>query len=862
MASPAVVSVTESNATADDTSPFTVSRAAGVFGQLTIAIIAVDGNPTLTWPAGYTQFASQLRSTGFGIYAAYHFEDGSEGTTFDITSSASEKWAAIVYSLSGAQHPGTQAPEATTVDGSAATTTPNPPSITPTGGSKDYLFIAAICQDGEEADDDTWGNTPPTNYTPSPPRQKSTAVAGVATTNCSLTTAERALTTAGPEDPGTFSVDQSLTYVGLTIAVHPVTVMPVEEHDSPATVEAGRIARAGLVAALALVHLATAMPYGIDEIFEPPPPAVIDEEPIPASLRLFVPRVVTQFMLVPWVDDLSLPSTITEDYEQALALVLTPQRQFFPPPIFLELEDVLALPPPTAIADEDVWMPAPPQAILPPLPRWIDEDVPSLFGQPDEDLPPAPLGLLQSKDTGLPVLQALSPWRWDEQEPAGALFGQPDEDFAWQRLWGPPWPSWGLPNPQALEPWRWHEELPAGTLAGQPDEDYPPETLLLRVPKDAGQPVWPAVTPWQWHEELPAGALFGQPDEDLPPETLLLHVPKDAGLPVPQALTCWRFDEQIPAGNLFGVPEEQEWRTPDPARIQPSQPVLADDEIPTPPAPTLSIDDEAFLPTAIPQLLPSQPIRIDEDVPTLRGQPDEDSPPESILLLRPRDVGMPLPSALDAWRWDEQAPSLSGQPDEDHPVAWTGLWLPRESGAPNKAALEPWRYDEQIPSGSLAGVLEEEPWLSWLLRFTPWTTAGSQIPDEDYVPPPQAVVFEEDRWLPAPPPLDAPHSVPLWPQDATPVPPAPLAFEEDAWLPGLPAPWPTLRVVVDDELTMAFPAAPEVIVGQKILTMPQRSVEGMDRDAVAGMPSRGTEGTPGRGPLQMPHRPPGTMPDP
>lgn len=252
MASPVVVGTpTESNATADDASPFTVSRPAGVAGQLTIAIIAVDGGPTLTWPAGYTQFFAQSRVGEFRITGAYHQEDGSEGTTFDITSSASEKWAAIVYSISGAENPATQAPEATTVDGSTGTANPDPPSITPTGGSKDYLFIAAIANDGEEADDDTWGNTSPTNYTPSPPRQKATGVGGLGNTNTSLETAERALTAAS-EDPGTFNNDVSHTYVGATIAVHPAGAVT---HEGAASITAS-----GIVAAVgAMVYVATSV---------------------------------------------------------------------------------------------------------------------------------------------------------------------------------------------------------------------------------------------------------------------------------------------------------------------------------------------------------------------------------------------------------------------------------------------------------------------------------------------------------------------------------------------------------------------------------------------------------------------------
>ena len=73
---------------------------------------------------------------------------------------------------------------------------------------------------GEEADDDTWGNTPPTNYTPSPPRQKACGTAG---TNLGglILAAERALTTGSAENPGTFGVDVSAGWRAQTIMIHP-----------------------------------------------------------------------------------------------------------------------------------------------------------------------------------------------------------------------------------------------------------------------------------------------------------------------------------------------------------------------------------------------------------------------------------------------------------------------------------------------------------------------------------------------------------------------------------------------------------------------------------------------------------------
>lgn len=221
MAFPAVVGTpTESNATADDTEPWTVSRPAGVNGQLTIVLFTCDGEPSLSWPSGYTSLGS-TSGGGFTFGAAYRLEDGTEGTTFNISSTVggfSEKWAAIVYSISGAESPATQAPELTLATGTASN--PNPPANTPTGGAKDYLWIAAGAMDGEEADDDTWANTPPTGYTPSPPRQKTSDIAGGPTSNVSLCSAEQQLNAAS-ENPATFSLDVGKDWVAFLIAIHP-----------------------------------------------------------------------------------------------------------------------------------------------------------------------------------------------------------------------------------------------------------------------------------------------------------------------------------------------------------------------------------------------------------------------------------------------------------------------------------------------------------------------------------------------------------------------------------------------------------------------------------------------------------------
>ena len=134
-----------------------------------------------------------------------------------FTTSASTRSAWMAYRISNADK--SIAPAiGTTATGTSAT--PDPPASATPPSTKDYLFIAMVGMAGEEADDDTWSNTPPTNYTPSPPRQKSCGVAG---TNLGglLTTAERQLNTGSAENPGTFGVDVSAAWRAQTIMVHP-----------------------------------------------------------------------------------------------------------------------------------------------------------------------------------------------------------------------------------------------------------------------------------------------------------------------------------------------------------------------------------------------------------------------------------------------------------------------------------------------------------------------------------------------------------------------------------------------------------------------------------------------------------------
>lgn len=126
-----------------------------------------------------------LRYTGAGVPS---------NPTF--TSSANTRSASIAWRISGANK--SIAPQiGTTATGTSAT--PDPPASAAPSSTKDYLFIAFYGAAGEEADDDTWSDTPPTNYTPSPPLQKACGTAG---TNLGgmIAAASRQLTTGSAEN--------------------------------------------------------------------------------------------------------------------------------------------------------------------------------------------------------------------------------------------------------------------------------------------------------------------------------------------------------------------------------------------------------------------------------------------------------------------------------------------------------------------------------------------------------------------------------------------------------------------------------------------------------------------------------------
>ena len=216
-APPSVAGVAESATTTAGTS-HTINLPASIVAGETLLVISDKGSTAATIDAltGWTELIDE--NSANGLYAIWRKADGTEGATITLTSSAATRLASIAYRVQNAADPSVTAPEIATT-GSGTSATPDPPSLSPSGGSKQYLWIAWAGMAGEEADDDTWGNTSPASYSPSVPRQKACGTVG---TNLGgkILSAERLNTTA-TEDPGTFGVDVSAAWRSQTIAISP-----------------------------------------------------------------------------------------------------------------------------------------------------------------------------------------------------------------------------------------------------------------------------------------------------------------------------------------------------------------------------------------------------------------------------------------------------------------------------------------------------------------------------------------------------------------------------------------------------------------------------------------------------------------
>lgn len=203
---PAVNATATSNRTSQGTT-HTVTLPSGITaGDLLIAVLAVarppDGGPTVTLPSGWNMLRNY--PGGFRLVVAARIADGTEGASFNFTTSGSVRSAHNTYRISG--HRGT--PEVAVASGSGTST--NPPNLVPSWGNAANLWLAV------SAREDSGVGSTPANYTNSI-NSGSMGNTGAGYVICG--SARRNLK-AVSEDPGSFgSTGNSQVWIGATIAI-------------------------------------------------------------------------------------------------------------------------------------------------------------------------------------------------------------------------------------------------------------------------------------------------------------------------------------------------------------------------------------------------------------------------------------------------------------------------------------------------------------------------------------------------------------------------------------------------------------------------------------------------------------------
>ena len=153
---------------------------------------------------------TESNNTGLSVAVRPAATSDANGATL-ITTDVSCSHAGFVVSIRDA--------DASIIEAAMAalneTIAPNPPSITPTGGAKDYLFLS-FCGYGHEHQTNTLSGYP-TNYNLSQLQHQP----GTNAWNAAIGMAGRALN-ATSEDPGAFTLSGASDAVAATIAVHPI----------------------------------------------------------------------------------------------------------------------------------------------------------------------------------------------------------------------------------------------------------------------------------------------------------------------------------------------------------------------------------------------------------------------------------------------------------------------------------------------------------------------------------------------------------------------------------------------------------------------------------------------------------------
>lgn len=178
-------------------------------GDLLIAHVGIRNTGTWTAPTGWVSLASQLGGGSVGQTDVwYKVADGSEGSTATWTAGVATTAAWQVRRIISWH--GTTPPEAAKTNGDS-TTAPNPPSLTPSWGAEDTIWLALA---GSAANTMNF-TAAPTNYVD---LTSTVASSGGGASNAGSAIRQNNTAT---EDPGVFTTSQNRWWSAITVAVRP-----------------------------------------------------------------------------------------------------------------------------------------------------------------------------------------------------------------------------------------------------------------------------------------------------------------------------------------------------------------------------------------------------------------------------------------------------------------------------------------------------------------------------------------------------------------------------------------------------------------------------------------------------------------
>ena len=200
------IETTNSGSTAASTS-HVINMPSGIsVGDLLLCFFSTDGDNTITNWGGFTNLGQQSNGTAAFFAIGYKIAVGSD--TLTITTSVSEPGAHVTYRISG-HGSASQIPELSTVAQSASNL-PDPTSLTPTGGAKDYLWIHACGWDRNRTVS-AWNANFTLNQLYASGGASSSSSVGISGRNENVVS----------KDPTYITLSASDQWIAWTVAVHP-----------------------------------------------------------------------------------------------------------------------------------------------------------------------------------------------------------------------------------------------------------------------------------------------------------------------------------------------------------------------------------------------------------------------------------------------------------------------------------------------------------------------------------------------------------------------------------------------------------------------------------------------------------------